>query len=57
VLGDQRLRQMEIEIAQGVGVKHALEGRTGPFQVKTAVIFARLFFEAIDAEECFVYCA
>jgi hypothetical protein len=34
---------MEIEIAEGVGVKHALEGRTGPFQVKTAVIFARLF--------------
>jgi len=22
---------------------HALEGRTGPFQVKTAMIFARLF--------------
>jgi hypothetical protein len=33
---------MEIEIAEGVGVKHALEGRTGPFQVKTAVILARL---------------
>jgi hypothetical protein len=26
-------------------VGHALEGRTGPFQVKTAVIFARLFGE------------
>jgi hypothetical protein len=34
---------MEIEIAEGVGVWHALEGRTGPFQVKTAFIFARLF--------------
>jgi hypothetical protein len=51
VLGNEGLRQFEIEVAQGirqtvgvvVGVGHVLEGRTGPFQVKTAVIFARLF--------------
>jgi hypothetical protein len=42
VLGDQVLRQFKIKIAEREGVVHALEGRTGPFQVKGATIFARL---------------
>jgi hypothetical protein len=44
VLGDQLGRELEVEIAEGkdaLGVgnlRHALEGRTDPFQVKKAVL-------------------
>jgi hypothetical protein len=40
VLGDQLGRELEVEIAEGVdafgvgNLRHALEGRTDPFQVK-----------------------
>ena len=46
----QGFGEVKVEVAERVGLGHVLEGRTGPFQVKTAVILARLFLNANRAD-------